>query len=162
MGLRETINEKTSMVTIALLVLIAGAVALTIHSVMPSNPLDGAFFTTDDGQTTFAGKIDDIPPFNHHGQPAVRAWMFTCDGGKTKFLGYLERYTSGGKAKMESGLADYKSGKTHVAPSPGPEDLEVKKPGTNNVWVSRNSHPLADQITKVNCDNGGTLDLAMP
>ena len=44
----------------------------------------------DDG-SWFADKAERVPPFDHHGQPAVRLHLFSCDGGKTTFVGYLEK-----------------------------------------------------------------------
>lgn len=161
MGIREKISKQPAVVGIVAVLVAIGAVAYSFRSMSPRNPYDSAFFTTDDGASTFTDSMDRIPPFDHHGSPAVRAWMFTCDGGKTKFVAYLERYTPEAKTKMEAALADYKSGKSHIAPSPGPNSTEVKKPQSNSPWVSQSDYQIAGQITNVKCASG-IAELSLP
>ncbi len=61
-----------------------------------------AYYSVDDGQTFFADDINLVPPFEKDGKMAVRAHVFTCDGGKTPFVAYLERYTPEAKGKIEA------------------------------------------------------------
>src|ERR1700722_10524228 len=65
----------------------------------PSNA-SKAYYTTDDGQTTFVDDFFKAYPFDHDGKPAYRAYMFQTSDGK-RFVGYLERYTSSGLADLQ-------------------------------------------------------------
>jgi hypothetical protein len=51
------------------------------------------FFTTDDGKTWFADEASKKAPFLHDEKPAVRAHVFSCDGGKKLFAGYLSKFS---------------------------------------------------------------------
>ena len=112
-------------------------------------------------------------PRNRRSYPTVRpqrkarhisVWMYSCDGGKTKFPGFLERYTPQAKARLESALVDFNSGKSHIPPSASAGDAEVKKPGPGNPWVSRTNYQQAHKITNVQCPDGsgGTPEVQIP
>ncbi len=104
-----------------------------------------------------------LPPFDHDGKPAARVWMFSCDGGKTKFPGFLERYTPQAQARIEAATQDFNSGKTHVPPVTNLSDTEVKKPGPGNPWVSRANYQEAQKITNVQCPDGnGSPEVQLP
>jgi hypothetical protein len=51
------------------------------------------YFTTDEGKTLIALDAATKSPTVHDGKPAYRAHVFTCDGGKTQFVGYLSKST---------------------------------------------------------------------
>jgi hypothetical protein len=51
------------------------------------------FFTTDDGKTFFPLAATNRPPFVHEGKPAYQAHVYSCDGGKTAFVGYLSKFS---------------------------------------------------------------------
>lgn len=162
MGIREKIQANGAItISIVVLALIA-AIAYAIHSVSPSKAYSSAFFTTDDGKTTFVDSMSRVPPFDHRGAQAVRAWVFTCDGGRKRFVGYLERFTPAGKTNFEAAMSAYNAGKTHIPPTPGPADTEVKRPGAGNPWVSQADYQKADPITNIHCPDGGKLELALP
>jgi hypothetical protein len=46
----------------------------------------------DDGRTRFADDWERNPPFEHDGKQAVRLHLFSCDGGNTTFVGYLQKF----------------------------------------------------------------------
>jgi hypothetical protein len=71
-----------------------------VHAGVPK-----AFFTTDDGKSFFVDRFDRVPPFRKDGKTAVRAQVFSCDDGRTKFVGYLEMYAPLDKAALEDVLA---------------------------------------------------------
>jgi len=129
---------------------------------MPSDAYTKGYFTTDDGQSLFTESMDQLAPFDHHGSPAYRAWVFSCDGGKTTFVAYLERCTPKGLGRLKPLQADFQAGKSRLAPSPNPDELEVKKPGSGNPWVNRSNALEAQKITNVQCPNGGTPELQFP
>src|SRR3954447_9005718 len=118
MGIREKVREKPALSGGIALLLVAGAVAYAVRAVMPSTAYMQAYFTTDDGQSLFAASMDLQAPFDHHGKPAVRAWVFSCDGGNTRFIAYLERCTAAGMQRMAKERAAYDAGKTHRPPQP--------------------------------------------
>lgn len=126
------------------------AVALTLWNLRgaegPAAGTEKAFFTVDDGKTTFVDSSERIPPFEHQGKQAVEARLFTPDGGKTTFVGYLVRYTETGKQR----LAEMRRGGGR--PTMGGDllhNVEVKRPGEAR-WV-RQSDPAGMAIVVVMC-----------
>jgi hypothetical protein len=49
------------------------------------------YFTVDEGKTLFVAASSSKTPFQQDGKIAVRAHVFSCDGGKTNFVGYLSK-----------------------------------------------------------------------
>src|SRR6187549_127395 len=102
MGLRESMNNHkratAGVIAVIVLLAVAGlAWQLTASSSGASGMAGQLYYTTDDGATTFTAPANLTPPFDHDGKQAVRAIMFSSDGGKTRFVGYLERYSAAAK-----------------------------------------------------------------
>jgi hypothetical protein len=116
-----------------------------------------AWYTDDDGQSFFVDSADKVSPFDHKGKVAVRACYYTCDGGKTKFLSHLERFTAEGKKAAEETLAKgykliFRNG------------VQVKKPGApESEWADLQS-PQGQKIGRPTCPDGSTdhLEMAVP
>jgi pimeloyl-ACP methyl ester carboxylesterase len=49
------------------------------------------FFTADEGRTLVPLEVATKSPTLHGDKPAFRAHVFSCDGGKTQFVGYLSK-----------------------------------------------------------------------
>jgi hypothetical protein len=126
-------------------------------------PKPKAFFTVDDGKTFFEAPAQ-VPPFTHRGREAVRAVVYSCDGGKTQFVAYLLRHPPDERAAAEAIL------KRGGRMPPG----EVKRPGEAE-WASpfdpsklKNVRGKAgfekamaggkryEEIIRVKCKDGGT------
>src|SRR5205823_10436437 len=105
-GIRETLNQNPNVTTGLTAFIIIVAVAAIVWQISRGNsPAGGnggerAFFTIDDGKSTFTDDVSKLPPFDYQGRPAYRAYVFVCKGGKIRFVGYLERYTKEAKAKI--------------------------------------------------------------
>jgi hypothetical protein len=154
-GIRETINKNPAQTT----AITAGIVLLAIIFIFwqacgggGSGVVGKSYYTVDDGKTFFVDASNKIPPFMKDGKQAVRAHVFTCDGGKTKFVGYLESYSPQDKQMMENAM----SGKAPPAAYAGyTGQAMVKKPGMPQ-WI-----PLMPGTTQmyaatvqVTCPNG--------
>ena len=115
-----------------------------------------AFYTADDGKTYFTDDAARVPPFFKDGKLAVRAQVFTCDGGKTSFVGYVEMYSPENKQALEKAL------ETGRPPEPGKLGMVlVKKPG-GNVWVALSPQTVVayQAIVQVKCPDGSVDNLA--
>jgi hypothetical protein len=166
MNIREKLREKPA-VSVAFAVCAVGIAFIFIGRGAVSGPQrtsSNVFYTTDEGQTVFVDDMTRVPPFDYNGKTAYRVWMYTADGGKTKFPGYLERYTPEAKKRLEAAAAAAaKDGDPHGGPGVGPADIEIRKPGEGNPWVSRANLAEAAKITNVRAPNGsGELDIVMP
>jgi hypothetical protein len=106
--------------------------------------------------------MDHLTPFDHDGKLACQAIVFSTDGGKTKFAGYLLRINPGAKARIDSQMQDFKSGRTRSPPNVGVADVEVKRPGAENPWVSRANYAEAGKIMKPECPANATLEMQIP
>jgi hypothetical protein len=49
------------------------------------------YFTNDEGKNVFIAPASSRPPFQHEGKLAYRAHVFSCDDGKTTFVGFLSK-----------------------------------------------------------------------
>lgn len=153
MKIRQFLADRPYLATVLSLMLLAVAGFLIVRgwnssSVGPAAA--NAFFTTDDGQNTFVASRDTLAPFDHDGKPAVKVHMFSCDGGKTTFIGYLSKLPSEDKKAFEAAVEKAKSSD---APSPTPPmTMLVKKPGQTQ-WISSRS-PSAGAVMDINCDGG--------
>jgi len=153
-GVRDSIRRHSTATIAIMAVVVAGALFFTLRNASSSTSsmtpvMDKVYCTSDDGQTTFVGSMTNVPPFQHEGKTACRAWVFSCDGGKTRFVGYLERFTPDAKKRIESAKPSSGPG----APV-GPGDSEIKKPGPGNPWVSRANFAAAAKVQEVVCPPG--------
>ena len=153
MGVREKLRDHPRVAAvIAALAVICGGSFLYLQ-VAGSTPRFGPprelFVTVDDGKTYFAAPAEQLPPFQHEGKTALRAYVFACGG--TPFVGYVERYSDRAKTLMLEGwkAQQEKSG----PPSMNPEMLngiEVKRPG-ETTWIRHSDLARAAEIMNVRC-----------
>lgn len=94
MGIRESINRRPQVAgTFAIITaVVAVAVIAFANRRPPEAALGDAAYTVDNGKTWFTDTGDRITPFTKDGQVAVGVAMFSSDGGKNRFVGYLKRY----------------------------------------------------------------------
>lgn len=143
MRIRENIN-KHPVLKIGLSVAFAAVAVVYVAyqlagSAAPPKPM--AFYTDDDGASLFSDELEKIPPFDHNGRTAVRAFVFTCDEGQHRFVQYLQKYSDPVKQQMESG---HLRNEVMLA--------LIKRPGPGD-WIAE-SDPKAARITERKCPDG--------
>lgn len=160
MGLRKTLNRNSTVVTIATIVVIAAMVGLIVWQTWPSGPprMSGeVFYSVDDGKSWFADSRDRVPPFDHEGKPAVLAHVFTCNDGKDRFVGYLERYTAETQKLIADAKAKAQGGAAGQALDPDvlndmmQRGTEVKKANDPKAAWVRQSDPNYMKVISVQC-----------
>lgn len=167
MGIREKLNENPAITTGATIGIIVIALIFIGYQIFSSNNTGQiqteGWYTTDDSSpeaamaALFEDDINKIPPFQKDGKNAYRAYVFSCDGGKTKWIAYLQRYTDEAKKKIEAATAD-----PNKAAEPGMMEmvqmtgLEVKKPGPA-AWIKSSDYEKSRTVVEVKCPDG-TLD----
>jgi hypothetical protein len=131
------------------------------------------FFSTDDGQTWFVASSNNLPPFDHDGKQAVKAWVYECNG--KRFVGYLERFnaeahkvmTGGASAAAPAPAAPVKNSKlspeaqarNRVSLSPGAvmnasmNGKEYKRPGDKE-WTKSTDRRKVAELMAVKCPDG--------
>lgn len=165
MGIREKLNENPAITTVATAAIVVVALIFIGYQLLGSGDSIAiqtkSWYTTDDSSpeaalaAMFADDINKVPPITKDGKDAYRAYVYSCDGGKTKFVAYLMRYTKDAKAKLETGLAN-KSQPT----DPGMQEMlaqtgaEVKKPGDKAGWVKQNDYVRSRFVTDIKCPDG--------
>ncbi len=114
------------------------------------------WYTADDGKTWFADRDDRVVPFDHGGKPAYRCFVWTCDGGKTRFVSHLERPTAAGRQRAATATGGGSGAPAHALPMEMfPGTREVKRPLTGDqAWVPAES-PRGVEIQNVRCPGGG-------
>jgi hypothetical protein len=155
-GLREKLNQNPKAAAggiAAILVVAFGAVGWYLFG--GENPQGAGrrvFYSVDDGKTWFADADvpEKIPPFKHEGKDAYRALVWTCDGGKTKFVSALQRFIPPAKAKLEE-LKNKKDDPIFVRIIEG-EGVEYKRPGAEG-WIAH-KEPAAARLYAPLCAQG--------
>jgi hypothetical protein len=138
MTLRQALNRHPFIAAgVAVLIL----VFLTFRWFRNPAPEDVAFYTTDDGATLFTDDLRKLPPFDHDGSPAVKAMVFTCDGGQHQFVQYLFKYSDDVKQQLEASHA-----RDLIVPG------LIKRPGDGQ-WIEQND-PKAFKILAPKCPAG--------
>lgn len=99
-GIRALLQKNTPIVLGVLAVLILVALWWSLGSM--SRPANQAWFTTDDGKTFFAGEFKEVAPFTRGGKEWLQAVVISCDGGKTKQVGWLVRFPPEAKARADA------------------------------------------------------------
>jgi hypothetical protein len=162
MGIREAVNRNPTLAIVAVSLLVVVAVGVMLKQLLGNQAQDVtdttapmAWYTVDDGKTWFAASALKVAPFDHNGKQAYRCFVWTCDGGKTKFVSHLERLAPATRAKYGP--------QAEVQPwnlPPGAE--EVKPPLTGDTgWISEAS-PQASAIFMPRCPDGkGKLDAVL-
>jgi hypothetical protein len=170
-GIRETLNQNQNITTGVTVAIILAAIGVIVYQLMPSGPGRAGvgewyYSTNDDGSGYFSDRADRIAPFDKGGKPAYRVFVWSCDGGKTKFVSHLERYTDDAKKKIET----YRNNVTSGKPSEPNFDIdqvemqgkEVKPAKAGTQWVAVNK-PEAEKIQTPVCPGGsGQPELQFP
>jgi hypothetical protein len=142
MEIREQLNRhQTASIAASLSVVALVVIWICMRSSGTSIPKQLNFYTTDDGATLFSDDSRKAPPFDHEGQPAVRAVVFTCDDGKHQFVQYLQKYSDEVKQQLET---SHSFGAIFIG--------LIKRPGDAK-WISE-SDPKAQAIERPKCPDG--------
>jgi len=154
-GWREKLNQHSGLATIAAITgLIAALLVMRYFLRTPKAELAQAYFTNDDAESYFTAAYNRFPPFEHNGREAVRAYLFTCNGGESRFVGYMQKYTPEAKRALEQAETDQDDDRTFtdVLEELPPDQILVKKPGEAR-WIPRGT-PQAKRVREVQCPDG--------
>jgi hypothetical protein len=125
-GLQETTLLKTSLLKAGRFPAVGLLTLCLLCSCSRPSQTRLEYFSEDDGATFYTAPLTQPPYVAPDGKPAVLAAVFSCDGGRTKFVGYLMRSAA---APVEA------ASQTKMSPL-GFGPIEVKKPGPNQPWVA--------------------------
>jgi hypothetical protein len=156
MGIRQLMDERPRIASgIAAAVVVAAIVAVIVEINANRRGYPTAvflsYYSVDDGKTYFTDRADLIPPFDHNGQQAVRAYVYKCDG--KPFVGYLERFGAEAHAAILSGkpVDNYlRFGR------------EIKRPG-DATWVKSGNLTIEGKVANITWPDGHTeADMVLP
>lgn len=156
MGIRDSLNQNPGITTGVTAAMIVLALAWIAWSTFGSawTGVDGPrlYYSSDDGKTFVPG-----PLARRYSATGIIAHVFTCDEDKSRFVGYLERYTPEAIAAMKDRdrrLAKRGGGPEMTTLDPAiAEGRLVKKPGVG-AWVNASS-PAGAAVMNVVCPGGG-------
>lgn len=159
MSIREALNRNPAVTAVVAVILIGAALYMVYvtnrQAAMPKMQTK-SFYTVDDGKSFFEEKMGMRAPFMRDGKEAVKAHVYTCDGGDTQFVAYLEKYNDDFIRKFSAPTTQPAGGGGFgPAPGTGPEEVfarMVKKPGEPEwrQWASMEGQ----EAVKVVCPNG--------
>jgi hypothetical protein len=139
MDFRKLLHANPAITVVVILTTAVGAY-LVLHrwqtGPKPHYTEPGCYYSADEGQTFHAKAPYLVAPFDEDGKTWVRARVFTCDNGKTKFLGYIEKYTPQARQYIESQGA--LSMKIQGMETVGDRGLLVKKAGAGE-WMPKSA-----------------------
>lgn len=164
MGLREQLNQKPALAG----GIVGGVLLLVIVWVVMSMGGGGGaaeggaitqdYYSDDDGASFFADAAfpQRVPPFTHNGKKAYKAYVFTCDGGKTKFVGALLRLSDAAD-KVIRPLADAKKFDDPKIAQVAEAQVgtEVKAPKTGDTGWLKFETPGASRLINTPACQGG-------
>jgi hypothetical protein len=160
MALRESMNQKPAIATVAAIVVII-AFSLVIYfekssGAPKSGALTTAFYTVDDGATYYPDDINKIPPYDNNGHEAVRAYVYRCGNGKP-FVAYLEAFTPDAKKAIEASGSGPAFGGAELAGDMGSSRGRLLKPPLtgDKGWV-RQGDPGFSEVSEIHCPAGET------
>ena len=151
-------SRRYSLVVMGVVILFIGVTIWWLRGAHGSRSALGAgvgakaWYTSDNGKTWFVDGVSKLTPFDHDGNPAYRCYLYSCDGGTTKFVAYLERYTPEARQQLED-LINAKK-----APQPGTIEqlmtngVEVAQPNTG-IWIKA-TDPRAYSLRQPKCPSG--------
>jgi hypothetical protein len=158
MGIREVLNKYPYLGYSAIPVF-AGIIIMSVRSAKDVEPtgIHTAFYTIDDGKSYFSDDSKLIPPFDYHGNQAVRAHVFTAKDGKP-FVGYLDRVNPAAAAQIKK-MQDRKPTDPPIPMS----DMgivitghEYKRPGDKD-WVKGSDMAQASKVRAIVGSDGTPL-----
>ena len=161
MGIRESLNQKRRLAAAIAIACVCAGIVFLIWQIKrdapPSIQQSSKAFFTDDQVNTFVDDASRIPPFEHNGKEALRAYVFSCDGGKTSFIAYVERFPKDSKARLEA----MQKNPAAAADAMGMRmrstiASEIKKPGDAK-WVVKDS-PEGAKVLDITCPHGKNDD----
>jgi hypothetical protein len=170
-GIREKLNENPAITTGATIGIIVIALIFIIWQLMGSGTSyavpTSAYYTTDDSSpeaalaAMFEDDINKIPPFkSKDGKEAYKAMVFSCDGGKTKWVAYLQRYTPEAQKAAEEAQKAAKGNDPAAAMNAAAQmegvmmtGIEVKKPG-GKAWLKQMTPQASTDVMNVKCPDG--------
>ena len=103
------------------------------------------FLSLDDGKTWFLDSSGETAPVTRDGKTAYEVVLITCDAGKTKWPGYLLRYTPAGKQLLARVREQMKSGRPPELMPQLQAETEIKRPGARD-WVRMTETPRYNAI----------------
>lgn len=174
MGIRETLNQNPAIATggtagiiiIALIFILWQTIGGSGGSA--SGGGDESYFTVDDGKTFFADSNKLVAPFDKDGKQAYQAFVYSCDGGSTKFVGYLKRYTTAAKAKIEESHKNPNQTDPTLWETLEMSGAEYRKPGDpEGKWINqagKDGYAQWSRVVSVKCPDGktDTLEPVLP
>lgn len=116
------------------------------------------FYTVDEGKTLFAVSAEEVPPVIKDGKEAVRTHVFSCDNGRSTFVGYLEKYHSDFKKKADAAKSQPGGVARLLKGVDVPFSLLVKKPGDKD-WSAVTSPAGQDARYVKPCPSGKLEDM---
>ena len=173
MGIRETLNQNPAITTGGTAVIILVALGFILWQGFGGGSGAGSastqsYFSNDDGKTFFEDAATKTPPFDKDGKPSAQAFVFTCDGGKTKFVGYLKRFTPEAKKKIEESQKNPNQTDPTMWETLELSGAEYRKPGDpEGKWVNqagKDGYAQWSRVVSVKCPDGktDTLEPVLP
>ncbi len=137
------------------LVVAAAALAIFFRSDQVGlGPPSGAraWYTSDGGKTWFADARGKLTPFDHHGESAYRCYVYSCNGGKTMFVGYLERFTPESRQQLEAIMSAKTAPQPDVIERLLTAGVEIALPNSQD-WIKA-TDPRAAWVRNPKCPDG--------
>jgi hypothetical protein len=164
--LRTTVNEHAKGVSLglAIFILLISMVSLWSYMRRPAlaqKAVRYAYFVDEEtGRETYE-PIRAVPPLTGaSGKPTlVRAFFYSCDGGKTRIAAYYDEYLPEAKKLLEAHQEKGMDAATYEQVESG---HVVRSPGNGAPWVPFSSVVGMQVRNSFHCADGGTVTFCTP
>ena len=146
MGIRETLNENPKLAAIGTVIIMAGSLIYIGMRYFHPHPSASqvpskSYYCNEDGSELFIDSAANIPPFDHNGKTAVRAFLFKTADGRV-FIQRLEKFDDTSKERIHEQII--KNGMPAMQlRQMYPQGIMVKRP-SDKEWLQANSPAAAE------------------
>ena len=113
-GVREWMNQNSTVVTVAAVLLLVIAIGAVVIQGWPDDitPPDEAYFYVPETKELFSADSKLVPPIDRNGKKAVKAHFYGCGDcdDASRFPGYYEKYSDAAKAQLDKINEQMRSG----------------------------------------------------
>ena len=113
---------------------ILGTYWIVRHVLANPRPLHPVYFVNEKTGECTLGPADKFPPMAGKDGDLVWAFYFSCDGGRTRQLGYLTKYSAEAKARLEAAATRHGGRPTSEDYHAELGEMYVRSPKPESAW----------------------------
>jgi hypothetical protein len=153
-------TARKILVLAASLVVLLTAIWLIVGRLLATDPhaVHQAYFVNDGTLEPCLGPGDQFPPLSRPEGELVWGVYYSCDGCKTRQLGYLQKYSPEAKRNMDESAAQHGGFPDQGVLIGAAKELWVRAPARGSKWYDMRSREGMEVTSAANCGAGREKD----